>query len=130
MFLKVDDHQILQVECRPLTCIVLIVWELRNAFTSDGSVELIIYATNTCVIQCLFHAGLPLRRFPVADPKCARGGGVSHILAEKKGVSFTLFKKMQENAIFSPIRGGGRTPMLDPPLVVPVLKQHLQQSGL
>ena len=46
----------------------------------------------------------------VADPKCARGGGVSHILAEKMGVSFTLFKKMHENAIFSPIRGGGRTP--------------------
>ena len=43
----------------------------------------------------------------VADPKCARGGGVSHILAEKMGVSFTLFKKMHENAIFSPIRGGG-----------------------
>ena len=67
MFLKVDDHQILQVECRPLTCcnvIVLIVWELRNVFTSDGSVELIIYATNTCVIQCWFHAGLPLRRCP------------------------------------------------------------------
>ena len=28
----------------------------------------------------------------VADPECARGGGVSHILAEKRGVSFTLFK--------------------------------------
>ena len=47
----------------------------------------------------------------MADPECARGGGVSHILAEKRGVSFTLFKKMHENAIFSPIRGGGgRTP--------------------
>ena len=65
VFLKVDDHQILQVECRPLTCcIVLIVWELRKVFTSDGSVELNIYATNTCVIQCWFHAGLPLRRCP------------------------------------------------------------------
>ena len=53
-----------------------------------------------------------------ADPKCARGGGVSHILAEKRGVSFTLLKKMHENAIFSPIRGGGGgvRPMLDPPL--------------
>ena len=29
---------------------------------------------------------------PVADPEWARGGGVSHILAEKSGVSFTLFK--------------------------------------
>ena len=43
----------------------------------------------------------------MADPECARGGGVSHILAEKRGVSFTLFKKMHENAIFPPIRGGG-----------------------
>ena len=65
MFLKVDDHHILQVECRPLTCcIVLIVWELRNVFTAEVNVELIIYATNTCVIQCCFHAGLPLRRCP------------------------------------------------------------------
>ena len=29
----------------------------------------------------------------VADPECARGGGVSHILPEKRGVSFTLLKK-------------------------------------
>ena len=43
----------------------------------------------------------------VADPESARGGGVSHILAEKRGVSFTLFKKMHENLIFSPITGGG-----------------------
>ena len=56
----------------------------------------------------------------VADPECARGGGVSHILAEKRGVSFTLFKKLHENAIFSPRRGGGVRrvrPMLDPPLL-------------
>ena len=55
----------------------------------------------------------------VADPECARGGGVSHILAEKRGVSFTLFKKMHENAIFSPKKGGGVRrvrPMLAPPL--------------
>ena len=56
----------------------------------------------------------------VADPECARGGGVSHILAEKRGVSFTLFKTMHENSIFSPITGGGGVrrvrPMLDPPL--------------
>ena len=66
MFLKVDIHHILYFECRPLTfCIVLIVWELRNVFTADGSVELIIYATHyTRVIQCWFHAGLPLRRCP------------------------------------------------------------------
>ena len=43
----------------------------------------------------------------VADPECARGGGVSHILAEKRGVSFTLFKNMHENSIFLPIMGGG-----------------------
>ena len=40
-------------------------------------------------------------------PECARGGGVSHLLAEKRGVSFTLLKKMHENTIFSPIKGGG-----------------------
>ena len=45
----------------------------------------------------------------MADPECARGGAVSHILAEKRGVSFTLFQKKHENAIFSP-RSGGRTP--------------------
>ena len=57
----------------------------------------------------------------MADPECARGGGESHILAEKRGVSFTLFKNMHENSIFSPITGGGGVrrvrPMLDPPLV-------------
>ena len=54
----------------------------------------------------------------MADPECARGGGVSHILAEKKGVSFTLLKQMHENSIFSPIAGGVRQvrPKLDPPL--------------
>ena len=47
----------------------------------------------------------------MADPECARGGGVSHFLAEKRGVSFTFFKKMHQNAIFSPRTGrGGRTP--------------------
>ena len=50
------------------------------------------------------------QRVAVADPECARGGGVSHILAEKRGVSFILFQKLHENAIFSPKRGGGRTP--------------------
>ena len=46
----------------------------------------------------------------MADPECARGGGVSHILVEKRGVGFTILKKMHENSIFSPITGGGRTP--------------------
>ena len=62
----------------------------------------------------------------MADLECARGGGVSHILAEKRGVSFTLFKKMHENAIFPPITGGGGVrrvrPMLDPPLYGKALK--------
>ena len=58
---------------------------------------------------------------PVADPEWARGGGVSHILAEKRGVSFTLLKKCIKNSIFSPITWGGGgvrrlRPMLDPPL--------------
>ena len=56
----------------------------------------------------------------VADLECARGGGVSHISAEKRGVSFILFKNMHENSIFSPITGEGGVrrvrPMLDPPL--------------
>ena len=59
-----------------------------------------------------------LHSFTVANPECARGGGVNHILAEKRGVSFTLFQKIHENAIFSLIRaggGGGLRPMLDPP---------------
>ena len=43
----------------------------------------------------------------MANPECARGEGVNHNLAEKRGVSFTLFLKMHENAIFSLIRGGG-----------------------
>ena len=46
----------------------------------------------------------------VADPECARGRGVSHVLAEKRGVGFSLIKNMHENAIFSQRRGGGRTP--------------------
>ena len=45
----------------------------------------------------------------MANPECAKGGGVNHILAEKRGVSFTFFLKMHENAIFSLKRGGGRT---------------------
>ena len=45
--------------------------------------------------------------YAVADPECARGGGVSHILAEKRDVSFTLLKKMPENSIFSLITGEG-----------------------
>ena len=55
----------------------------------------------------------------VADPECARGGGVSHILAEK-GLLASLYSKKNENAIFSPMGGGGDVrrvhPMLDPPL--------------
>ena len=46
----------------------------------------------------------------MADPDCARGGGVSHILAEKRVLASLYFKKMHENAIFLPIRGGGGTP--------------------
>ena len=61
----------------------------------------------------------------MAYPERARRGSVSHILAEKRGVSFTLFQKMHENAIFSPIRGGGVRrvrPMLDPSLT---LRHHI-----
>ena len=43
----------------------------------------------------------------VADPECARGGGVSHILAEKGMLASLYFKKMHQNTIFSPKTGGG-----------------------
>ena len=50
---------------------------------------------------------------------CKRRGREPHF-GKKRGVSFTLFQKMHENAIFSPITGGGGVrrvrPMLDPPL--------------
>ena len=36
----------------------------------------------------------------VADPEYARGGGVSHILSEKRGVSFTLLKKCMKIQYF------------------------------
>ena len=70
----------------------------------------------------------------VANPECARGGGVSHILAEKRGVSFTFFQKMHENAIFSPIKGGGGVrrlrPMLDPPLQVTMTEHFCSKYSL
>ena len=53
----------------------------------------------------------------MADPECARG--VSHIFAEKRGVSFTLLKKnARKFNIFTNNGGGVRwvRPMLDPPL--------------
>ena len=40
---------------------------------------------------------------------CKRRGRKPHF-GWKKGVSFTLWKKMHENSIFSPITGWGRTP--------------------
>ena len=67
-------------------------------------------------------------------PECTRGGGVSHILAEKKGVSFTLSPKMHENAIFSPIWGGGGcvrrlSPVLDLPLVGGRCKYDMRKNS-
>ena len=68
----------------------------------------------------------------MADPECARGRGVSHILVEKRCVSFTLFKNMHENSIFSPITGGVRRvrPMLDPPLKKreKLFRQHFEKK--
>ena len=46
---------------------------------------------------------------------CKRRGRKPH-LAEKGLLASLYSKKMHENAIFSPIRGGGVRPMLDPPL--------------
>ena len=90
---------------------------------ADGFNDMPIIPFGPCS-QCIFffivHYKKSTKLLAVADPECARGGGVSHILAEKSGVSFTLFKKMHENSIFSPITGGGGVrrvrPMLDPPL--------------
>ena len=47
-----------------------------------------------------------LAHHSVADPECARGGGVSHILAEKGLLASLYSKKMHKNAVFSPIREG------------------------
>ena len=69
----------------------------------------------------------------VADPECARGGGVSHILAEKRGVSFTLFKNMHENSIFLPIMGGGVRrvrPMLHTACISTVCSSSNNESSL
>ena len=50
---------------------------------------------------------LTLRTYSVADPECERGGGVSHILAEKRGVSFILFQKCMKMQYFHKEGGGG-----------------------
>ena len=44
----------------------------------------------------------------VADPECARGGGVSHILAEKGVLASLYFKKCMKMQYFHQERGGGR----------------------
>ena len=72
------------------------LWEHRlstMAFSPDHQVSIV---GSLCDIEVA-----------VADPECATGGGVSHILAEKRDFSFTSLKKMHENSIFSPIMGGG-----------------------
>ena len=48
----------------------------------------IIYTVDKCLGTYTFT-----NIHTVADPECARGGGVSHIFPEKGGVSFTLLKK-------------------------------------
>ena len=56
---------------------------------------------------------------PVADPECARGGGVSHILAEKGVVASLDSKKCMKMQYFHQEGGGGVRrvrPVLDPPL--------------
>ena len=44
------------------------------------------------------------------DPESARAGGVSHILAEKRGVSLTIFQKKCMKMQYFHKEGGGRTP--------------------
>ena len=54
----------------------------------------------------------------VADPECARGGGVSQILAEKGVLASLYSKKCMKMRYFHQKGGGVRRvrPMLDPPL--------------
>ena len=54
----------------------------------------------------------------MADPECARGGGVSHILAEKGMLASLYSKKCIKMQYFHQKGGGVRRvrPMLDPPL--------------
>ena len=57
MFLKVDDHQILQVECRPITCcIVVIVWDW-GMFSHQTGLWSWFFTQQTHV---LFNAGFML----------------------------------------------------------------------
>ena len=59
----------------------------------------------------------------MADPECERGGGVSHILAEK-GVLASLYSKKGMKMYYFHQEGGGVRrvrPMLDPPLSSTVL---------
>ena len=46
----------------------------------------------------------------MADPECARGGGVSHILAEKGVLALLYSKKCMKIQYFHQEREGGRTP--------------------
>ena len=46
----------------------------------------------------------------MADPECAGGGGVSHILAGKRGVIASLYSKKIMKMRYFHQEGGGRTP--------------------
>ena len=50
---------------------------------------------------------MTLYNMSVADPECARGGGVSHILAEKRVLALLYSKKCMKNQYFHQERGGG-----------------------
>ena len=52
----------------------------------------------------------------VADPECARRGGLSHILAEKGVLASLYSKKCVKMQYFHKEGGGGVRPMLNPPL--------------
>ena len=77
------------------------------------------------IIKSYIHTDNQIITTSVADPECARGGSVSHILAEKGLLASLYSKKMHENATFSPIRGGGVRrvrPMLDPPMHIMIIQ--------
>ena len=72
--------------------------EFQEMKSTTGCFPDKVPSTHDTFIQGCFNVGPP--GGAMADPECARGGGVSHILSEKGLLaSFTFFRKMHENAI-------------------------------
>ena len=112
-----------EVHTKLITHRICVCKVVQQLFMGDLNEENTLRIAKCMMAYIMMHNVNLYHCTSVADPECARGGGVSHILAEKRGVSFTLFQKMHENAIFSLRTGGGGVrrvrPMLDPPLHSP-----------